>query len=91
MSKAKHIADSFELRKRNRICNMHVCGKLPTKRITLYDENRISREKKSIATIYLCSEHNETRMPAFMTEINLKKEVGRVVSKRVSDLGFLTH
>jgi hypothetical protein len=91
MSKARLIADSFELRKRNRICNMRGCGKLPTKRITLYDENRISREKKSIATIYLCSEHNETRMPAFMTEINTKKEVGKVVSKRVSDLGFLTY
>ena len=57
----------------------------------LFEEDRITRDKKTLATVYLCSQHNETRMPAFMTEINREKKVGKLVGKRVSDIGFVTY
>lgn len=91
MSKAQFIADTFELQRRSKLCNIRGCGKLPAKRVTLYEENRITRDRRPLATVYLCNEHYATRIPGFMTEINKLRETGRVIDKRVQDMGFITH
>jgi hypothetical protein len=91
MSKAQLIADTFELQRRSKLCNIRGCGKPPSKKVTLYEENRITRDRRPLATIYLCSEHHATRIPGFMTEINRFRETGRVIDKKVHDIGFITH
>lgn len=91
MSRTQLIADTFDLQRRNKLCNIGGCGKLPTKRISLFEEDRITRERKAIATVYLCSGHNETRVPAFMTEVNKHNGIGKLITKRVNDVGFLTY
>lgn len=91
MFKAELIANAFDLQRRNKLCNIRGCPKLPSKRVTLFEENRISRDKKTLATIFLCTEHYGTKMPAFITEINKARETGKVVEKRVQDVGFITY
>ena len=91
MSRTQFTADMFDLQRRNKLCNIRGCEKLPTKRIGLFEENRISKERKAIATVYLCGGHNETRIPAFMTEINKRNDIGKLITKRVNDIGFVTY
>ena len=91
MSKAQIIADAFDLQRRNKLCNMRGCDKLPTKKVTILEENRITRDSRTLATLFLCSEHYATRVPLFLTEINKHRETGKVVEKKVQDIGFLTY
>ncbi len=91
MSKAQMIADIFDLQRRNKICNIRDCSKLPTKKITLFEENRITNDKRVLATVFLCNEHYSTKIPIFLTEINKQRETGKVIDKKVQDIGFLTY
>lgn len=91
MSKAELIAGAFDLQRRERLCNMEGCGRVPAMKVTLYEENMITRGSKALATVYLCREHHMSRMPGFMTEINGLRETGRIVESRVQDIGFRTH
>jgi hypothetical protein len=91
MSKAQLIAGTFELQRGSRLCNIRGCGNLPARKVTLFEENRINRERKPLAVVYLCNEHYSTRIPGFMTEINMLRETGRLIDKRVQDIGFITH
>jgi hypothetical protein len=91
MSKAEMIAEAFDLQRRSKLCNIRECGKLPTKRVTLFEENRITGDKKTLATICLCNEYYQTRIPLFLTEINKPIERGKVIEKKVQDMGFITH
>ncbi len=90
MNKAQIIADTFDLQRRSRLCNVRGCVKLPTKKVTLLEENRITRDTKPLATVYLCGEHYSTRMAGFLTEMNREKETGKVITKKVQDIGFIT-
>jgi hypothetical protein len=91
MSRAQLIADAFDLQRRSRLCNTPGCGKLPAKRVTIFEENRISGNRKPLATVYLCSEHYSTRVPVFLTEANRLRETGRVIDKKVQDIGLITY
>ena len=91
MSKAQLIANTFELQRRSKLCNIHGCGKLPSKKVIIFEENRITRDSKALATVYLCNEHYSTRLPGFLTEINKLRETGKVVDKKVQEIGFITH
>ncbi len=90
MSKAQVIAESFDLQRRNRLCNIPGCQKAPAKKVTLLEENRITRDSRILAVVCLCTHHYETRMPLFLTEINTEKETGKVVTKKVQEIGFVT-
>jgi hypothetical protein len=91
MSKVQMIADAFDLQKRSRLCNIRGCDRLPTKRVALIEQDRITNNKKTIATLYLCSAHNETKIPLFLTEINKHREVGKMIVKSVQDIGLVTY
>ena len=91
MSRAQLIADAFDLQRRNKLCNIPGCGKPPAKRVTIFEENRISRNRKALATVYLCSEHYSTKIPTFLTEANMLRETGRVIDKKVQDIGLITY
>ena len=85
------IADAFDLQKRNKLCNIRGCGRAPTKKVTILEEDRIRKESRTLATLFLCTEHHETKMPIFITEMNKHRETGKVITKRVQDMGFVTY
>lgn len=91
MSKAQLIAKTFDLQRRSRLCNITGCGRMPAKKVTLLEENRITTGSRVLVTLYLCSEHYSTRLPAFLMEINTLRETGKVIGKRVQEMGFITH
>ena len=51
MSKAQIIADAFDLQRRNKLCNIRGCENIPAKRITIVEENRITKERKVLAMV----------------------------------------
>jgi hypothetical protein len=91
MPKARLIAETFDLQRRNKLCNIRGCGRLPTKKLTLFEENRITWKRKSLATLYLCAGHNETRVPGFLTEMNKHRRTGEMIGRSTQEMGFLTY
>jgi hypothetical protein len=91
MSKIEIIAGNFDLQKMGRLCNHPGCSRKPSRRVSVFDEDRVTGERKPIATVFLCSEHEETSLPAFLNEINQVKELGRIVTTSVHDIGYVTY
>jgi hypothetical protein len=91
MSVMQAIADAFDLQRRSRLCNVSGCLSIPTKKVTLFEEARLTGKRKALATIFLCGQHYQTTMPLFLTEANTKAGPGKFIDKRVHEIGFITY
>lgn len=91
MSRAQVIAEAFDLQRRKKLCNIKGCPRLPSKNLKIFDEDRVSGERTTLANVYLCNHHNETMIPGFMTKINEERILGKTVSRTVTDIGFVTY
>jgi hypothetical protein len=90
MLKAQVIAGSFDLQRRERLCNHMGCARPPSKMVNLFEENRITRQRRPLATIYLCLEHYSLRMPPFLAEMKRGMETGMAIGSSVKETGFVT-
>ena len=90
MPKMQLIADSFDLQRRDKLCNARGCGRLPSKQITILEEDRITNEKKSLVQLFLCTSHFREGMPPFMEKMNMLNETGKKTTTSVRDIGFVT-
>jgi hypothetical protein len=91
MSRAELIAEAFELQRMGKLCNVPECGKIPSKRVSLIEENRINSARRTIATIHLCNEHYSDKLASFLAEINKIRDPGTEIVKMAYDVGHVTY
>ena len=87
----RFLADSFDLKKFNKNCNHKNCIKLPNKEILLYETDLITKEKKVVASLYLCTEHYNHISKVIVDKLNGIADKRWVIDKKEHDIGYITH
>jgi len=85
------IINSFDLKKRNRSCNVQGCNKLPTKETIIIELDMMIKRKRELASIYFCTEHYDYNIGKFLNKLNNVCEKGKIIDKKVFDIGYVTH
>ena len=85
------LAEEFELRNFNKICNYHGCIKLPGKEIVLHETDLITKERKNVASLYFCTEHYNKTYKTITDKLNDIADKRLIIGKKSHDIGFITH
>ncbi len=91
MDPLNYILTNYEIRKLSKTCNFIGCDKFPSKEIlvSVYDSKKV--KSKELVSLYLCSKHFEIVEKTLVDELAKLCEEGKIVQKRVFDVGFITH
>ena len=84
------ILREFDVRKLNRACNHKGCEKIPTKEMLIYETDFRNQRRKDLVSLYFCSKHYEVSKK-FLQKLAGVCEKGRVVDKKVFDIGYVTY
>ena len=90
MDMVSHISRSFDLKNFSRSCNFHGCNRLPTKEATIFEFDPKTKRKRDLVSLYFCAEHYNITIRKLMKDIR-KIENGKVIDKRVFEIGYITH
>jgi len=86
-----YIINSFDLRKRNKSCNVQGCNKMPTKEAIIIESDMMLKSKRELASIYFCTEHYDYNIKRILKELNRICEKRKRIDKKVFDIGYITY
>jgi len=49
------------------------------------------KRKRELASIYFCTEHYDYNIGKFLNKLNNVCEKGKIIDKKVFDIGYVTH
>ena len=61
------------------------------KEVTLYETDLITKERKSVASLYFCTEHYNSTSKTITDSLNEIANKRWVIGKKAYDIGFITH
>ena len=85
------IINSFDLRKRHKSCNVQGCDKIPTKEAIIVESDLVLKRKRELASVYFCTEHYDYNIARVLNKLNTICEKGKIIDKKVFDIGYVTH
>jgi hypothetical protein len=88
---SEFITHMFELKNLDRVCNHRGCQKPPAKEILLYETDIILKERKEMASLYLCREHYNNTTKDITASLNEIAHKRYIVGKKEFDMGVITH
>jgi hypothetical protein len=83
--------ENYDLRKLSKTCNYKDCQKLPSKEVIITETDGKSMKKKDLVSIYFCTEHYNRNIRAVIEKINNSSERGKLIEKKVFDIGYVTY
>jgi hypothetical protein len=90
-SQMQLLVKMFNLRNLNKTCNFRGCQKSPSKEVTLIETDLITKERKSVASLYFCTEHHNKISKSITADLNEIANKRWVIGKKEFDIGFITH
>ncbi len=88
MSSFVILAKHFDVQKLQKACNARGCDTLPTKEIMLYELELKSLRQRTLASIFLCPDHNRALIPNVMDELRTQLREGWTLEKKDYDLVY---
>jgi hypothetical protein len=85
------IINSFDIRKRDKSCNVHGCNKLPTKEAIIIESDMMLKRKRELASVYFCTLHYDHSIRSLLSRLNNVCEKGKIIDKKVFDIGYVTY
>ena len=88
--KSLFIAESFDLGKLKKTCNVRGCDKIPTREVTIFERDIITSEKRELVSLYFCTEHYGN-INKLMRDLNKVSEPRKKTGRRVKDISCVTY
>ena len=84
------IVEQFELRKLTRACNCIDCERIPVKEMLVFEMDFKTARERELVSLYLCRRHYNEIAEEFLQKLK-SMLAGKVIDKRVFDIGYVTH
>lgn len=91
MSSASYLANNFNLRKGGKECNCSECNRMPSKEMVLFEMDLSRSKKRELGTVYMCSNHYPETSKKTLYEMNKTCKSGKIIDKKVFDIGYVTY
>jgi hypothetical protein len=85
------ILGKFELKKLSKTCNTRNCDKAPSKKAIITELDTKTAKKKDLVVLYFCNEHYNGSFKKFFNELINACKAGKIIDKRVFEIGYVTH
>ncbi len=85
------VLPEYEVRRMRSRCNHGNCEKKPSKKLTLFEFDRLSERSKDLISLFLCSDHYEKTIADLPNKLKPIKQFGKSIKGRVADIGLVTH
>lgn len=84
------IAQSFDLKKLDRLCNEKDCKKPPSKKTLISETDKLTMKKRDLVILNLCTKHLE-HIKKFLREMDELTARDKVIGVEVLETGYVTH
>ncbi|MBN2042986.1 MAG: hypothetical protein JW754_04240 [Candidatus Aenigmarchaeota archaeon] len=85
------VLPEYEIRRMRSRCNYGNCDKKPSKKLVLFELNRINETSRDLISLFLCTEHYEKTVQDLPDKLKPIKSQGKSIKGRVADIGLVTH
>jgi hypothetical protein len=84
------ISRNFDLKNFSTNCNFRGCTRLPTKEAIISEFDPKTSHKRDLVSLYFCAEHYNSTIQNVIEEVKRISD-GKIVDKRVFEIGYVTH
>ena len=85
------LAETFDLRKLDKACNVRECHNVPSKKVVIFESDLRTSERKDLVTLHFCNEHYRGFLEKSLEKMGEFKGPWKTLGKKVFEIGYVTY